>query len=123
MKKKKQKRSNGHVTVARGMGWEGRGVGSSQRSYDRWALGEGGQGQRQGQGQGVGERRKGRGTRQGGPAGPPLWARRVRHSGPDGPFTLGQSGPSFWAHPACYPWARPARHLGPSGPPSIKPVS
>ena len=32
-------------------GWEGGGVGNSQRSYDRWALGEGGEGQGQGEGE------------------------------------------------------------------------
>ena len=52
-------------------------------------------------------------------------ARQACHSGPVGPSTLSQLGPSglpFRAHPSRHPWARPARHLGPSGPPSIKPV-
>ena len=59
MKKKKEQVSNGHVTVARGMGGEGREVGSSQRSYDRWALGEGGGGGGKG-------------------GGPVIWARQAR---------------------------------------------
>ena len=67
--KKNKKRSNGHMTVARGMGGEGSAVCKlcSQWSYDRWALGEGGEGQWQGGrggkegGGGGGERRKGRG--------------------------------------------------------------
>ena len=65
---------NGHVTVARGMGWEGSRL-SSQRSYDRWGKGGRGRGNWEGGGGGgvVGERRKGR--------------------GPDRPATLGPSGP------------------------------
>ena len=113
------------MTVARGMGGEGSRQ-YSQRSYDRWALGEGGEGQGQGQG---GKGRKGGGgggkggwvglgqagpTRGVGGGGEGRGARQARHFGPVEPTTLGQSGPSFWAHLA--------HHLGPSGPPSIKPV-
>ena len=50
----------------------------------------------------------------GGAGGGPAGARQACYSGPVGPSTLSQLGPSFWA--------RPTRHLGPSGPPSIKPV-
>ena len=74
-------------------------------------LGGGGEGQGQGGGGGGGGGgagewvggERGEEEREGGPAGPPLWARRARHSGPVGPVTLGQSGPSFWAHPARHP--------------------
>ena len=56
---------NGHVTVARGRGGEGRG-GSSQRSYDRWgARGRGGRvgGERRKGGQGGRGGEKERGAR------------------------------------------------------------
>ena len=75
--------ANGHMTV----GGRGRGGGA------------GGRGRR-----GRGGREE---EREGGPAGPPLWARQARHSGSIRPVIPGPVRP---------------RHLGPSGPPSIKPV-
>ena len=116
-----------------GRGWEGSRL-SSQRSYDRWGKGQGqgelGRGRRGrgggggGGGWGGGEEREGGGGLGKGKGGEEEreGARQARHFGPVGPFTLGQSGPSFWAHPASHPWARPARHLCPSDPLSIKPV-
>ena len=94
--------ANDHMTV----GGRGGGAGGRGRSL----AGAGGKRRKGGEeeergGGGGGERRKGRG----GPEGPPLWACLARHSGPVWPFTLGQSGQSFWAHPAHHPWARPAR--------------
>ena len=91
---------------------DGRGGECSQRSYDRWALGEGGEGQGQpdrgrgGRGgkEGGGEGRGGKGERPGRPA----------TLGPSGPPTLGSSDPSLLANQTCHP--------GPSGPPNIKPV-
>ena len=87
------------MTVARGMGGEGS-VANGHMTVGLW--GKGGRGSRQeemrrrggrggrggGAGAGAGE------EREGGPAGPPLWAHRAPHSRPIGPFTLGQSGPS-----------------------------
>ena len=65
------------MTVAKGMGGEGRGVGSSQRSYDRWALGKGGGGRGEeemeggwvgaGPARGVGEGERGEEESEGGP--------------------------------------------------------
>ena len=60
------------MTVARGMGGEWS-VANGHMTVGRW--GKGGKGSRQEE-------------REGGPAGPPLWARRAPHSGPVGPFTL-----------------------------------
>ena len=91
-----------------GGGWARQGEGRGGGTGAREERGEG----RGGKGGWVGGRPdKGGGgeekEREEGSTCPPLWARRAPHSGPVGPFTLGQSGPSS---------------LGPSGPPSIKPV-
>ena len=80
------------MTVARGMAMGGEGRGGpagcrlwSQRSYDRWALGEGGEGQWGGgkgeERRGGGERRKGWVGARGGPGGGPS---EGRGRGPSG---------------------------------------
>ena len=84
---------------------DGRGGECSQRSYDRWALGEGGEGQGQGRrgrgeeereagrgggGGGGGERERGEEEREG--------ARQARHFWPVEPTTLGPSSPSLCAN-------------------------
>ena len=129
-KKKKQKRSNGYVTVARGMGGEGS-VANGHMTVGRWGKGGRGRGSLAGAGPQGGKGRKGGGEeeREGGwGVGPAREERggggpdRPATLGPSGPPTLGLSGPSLWANQARHPWARPARHLGPSGPPSIKPL-
>ena len=99
------------MTVARG--WEGRGVDSSQRSYDRWAGRGGGGGGVGGGGGGPGKGSEwvrggeGRGGKQRwgpvrgpgrqatfGPSGPPLWACRALHSEPIGPVISGSVRPA-----------------------------
>ena len=111
MKKKKKKTKEEQRSCDRCKG-DGRGGECSQRSHDRWALGEGGEGQGQGGkrrkgGEGAGpvgggggggggggeERRKGRGARQGGRQAPPLWARRALHSGSIRPVIPGPVRP------------------------------
>ena len=115
MKKKKKKRSNGHVTVARGMGGEGS-VANGHMTVGRWGKGgkDRGREERRGRRGGGGEGERGEEEREG--LGRPV------NLDPSGPPTLGLSGPSLWANQARHPWARLAHYLGPSGPPSINPV-
>ena len=70
--KKKLKRSNGHVTVVRGMGGEGSVgcVANGHMTVGRWALGGGGGGGRGGKGGWVGGGPD-KGVRGGGPVGGP----------------------------------------------------
>ena len=106
MKKKIKKNSNGHMTVARGMAMGGEGRGGpagcrlwSQRSYDRWALGEGGEGQ---WGGGKGEERRGGGGGGGGG--------EERGEGPGRGPAGGSTGPS--GGPGRGP-VKPAQHKSP----------
>ena len=109
MKKKKNKTKEEQRSCDHCKG-DGRGGECSQRSYDRWALGEGGEGLGQ-----PGRGRRGRGGKEGrggkggwvggglgkggggGPAGRPFWARRALHSGPIRPVI---PRPVIWARQA-----------------------